>query len=797
MMIQSIEISNFRGVHNTKKFKLYGKTFILLSAPNGLGKTTLIDAIEWCLTGNIGRLKTAFDNRSTNSNERKQNMQGILKNKNATQTEEVSVVLLVTSNNISYQIKRTQKKDELDETLSSFWIDGKQVKNRSWADENIGRNFYNFHFCDVQKSIEMQSRKRKDLPDLFKDFITDYSRELCIADNLEIFVADTERYIDDLDKERVTGEEIDHKKKKLSKFVEAPEIVEYPSRQMFENEKQNIAALTEDELKQQQQQLFLCGYKRVQQQLDDIQQDTKLKKSIDILINLRDIIGKKKEKIEEAIKYNLHLGNQIIEDYEVKIRENSKIELTRNSIAEYSTKIIALGHSEFTKEKYNIVRKEIDEVEDKIKNLNEEIRILSKGNKILDAFSSMLAKQDSIKEYRRIKLEESKKVKCPVCGSYQFGDIREEELFEDVNEYMKQHSDMLTKKKEELEHRKKSVDSLYDKLVDSGKKAIEEAIKKDKDKMKKLNLLKNETIDYFDKVKKIQEEDAELFAIEKMVSEEYIKNLLKSMQNKTLADEIIVQMREEYKKVLDLLNYSMQEDETEDSTIQRVNSLAMNAPEIENYSFEVLTQKINSINSYLTNKEFLSIRKELDDSLLKNKSIEEQKKQYENVKIIAKERAGRIRYLVNQLMTEEYANVGPNLYKYYKKLSRINSINEIELCQDGEKLSIRDESGRNVVNILSNGQLSVFMLAYFFAGIATRSHDEKCKIYFIDDLTACMDDVNMLAFLDLMKYQLLERDGSIEQLFFASCDERICKLLHYKLEGCGIEYRELTEADFT
>ena len=70
------------------------------------------------------------------------------------------------------------------------------------------------------------------------------------------------------------------------------------------------------------------------------------------------------------------------------------------------------------------------------------------------------------------------------------------------------------------------------------------------------------------------------------------------------------------------------------------------------------------------------------------------------------------------------------------------------------------------------------------------------KVFFIDDLTACMDDVNMLAFLDLMKYLLLAKDGTMDQIFFASCDERICKLLHYKLSGCGVDFCEITEKSF-
>ena len=95
----------------------------------------------------------------------------------------------------------------------------------------------------------------------------------------------------------------------------------------------------------------------------------------------------------------------------------------------------------------------------------------------------------------------------------------------------------------------------------------------------------------------------------------------------------------------------------------------------------------------------------------------------------------------------------------------------------------------------SNGQISIFMPAYFFAGINARNTREKMKVYFIDDLTACMDDVNMLAFMDLLKYQMMSK-ASMEQLFFITCDDRISKLLKYKLSGRVSELCELLEADF-
>ena len=65
MMIRSVTMENFRYFsHKTIDFQ--NKPVILLSAANGVGKTTVADAIEWCLTGKIGRLKASYDTRSTN-----------------------------------------------------------------------------------------------------------------------------------------------------------------------------------------------------------------------------------------------------------------------------------------------------------------------------------------------------------------------------------------------------------------------------------------------------------------------------------------------------------------------------------------------------------------------------------------------------------------------------------------------------------------------------------------------------------------------------------------------------------
>ncbi|MBQ2450568.1 MAG: hypothetical protein II273_03215 [Lachnospiraceae bacterium] len=86
---------------------------------------------------------------------------------------------------------------------------------------------------------------------------------------------------------------------------------------------------------------------------------------------------------------------------------------------------------------------------------------------------------------------------------------------------------------------------------------------------------------------------------------------------------------------------------------------------------------------------------------------------------------------------------------------------------DGKKVALLNDKNSSLLNIFSDGQLSVFMLSYFLGNIFRLKDVEKMPIYFIDDITSCMDDINMLAFIDLLKYQLLDSGSAMKQIFFA------------------------------
>ena len=205
-MIRKIKMINFRGFRD-KVIDFNDKSVVLLSAANGVGKTTTIDAIEWCLTGNIGRLKTAFDTRSTNEVDRKMNNDGILKNRDAGVKEKISVVLWLDDGEKEIILCREQISDELNPGVSKVTIDENEEKAKKFIQEYVGDSFYNFHFCDVQKSFNVQSKKRKDMKDLFGEFITNYDETKQIAENLDVFAEDVDRYIDDKAKQKMRDEQ--------------------------------------------------------------------------------------------------------------------------------------------------------------------------------------------------------------------------------------------------------------------------------------------------------------------------------------------------------------------------------------------------------------------------------------------------------------------------------------------------------------------------------------------------------------------------------------------------------------
>lgn len=790
MIIQKIEIVNFRGFHEIK-INFEDKPVVLLVAANGIGKTTIIDAIEWCLTGDIKRLRDAFDSRSTNQDERKINTGGILKNKNAGAKDQVQVTLCLFDGQKELSLRRVQEKDELDPKSSTVTLDGDENVALEFIREYVGDSFYNFHFCDVQKTFNVQSKKRKDLKDLFSEFITNYDEQRMVAANLDLFVEDVERYILDKTGQKVAKELIEDREKQLARAREEARQVAYPPVVFYPDEKIEITELTKDELIAQKAEVKNCGYQIVTETLSKMLKNENLKTRKAILEELDVYWKTKPETVQRAVKVGLWKNTDAITNLKMKRRTLQTLSMKKDTIFQDGESVIALGIKGIEKSELDEEKQTITEKEKKVKGLDSDIKLLSSNNKILELLSSLSVKKQLVMEYRDHELEKKGYVRCPVCGSETFATMEASQILREADEYIRQNGEAVRTKEAEKTSLQEEINMLYQKIIDYIISAVEKEKEVLDSEIQSLTALKDEIYPYFDKLKRLQE-TGQVINVEELTSAK-INELLAITEQALLNKNVERTLAETYQRILKATGYAY-EEETVQQTYEKVKNLITTLHTVTNFSYDIFVSKINAIDSVLANQTLTDLMQKLEANYKKNQTLDGEIEELQKLKGIAHQRAQDIRTTVESLSKDEYEKVGPALTKFYNKLARLDLDDAIHIVQENEGLSIVDGKGKNIVNVLSNGQISVFMLAHFFAGINARNASEKMKVYFIDDLTACMDDVNMLAFMDLLKYQLSSK-ATMEQLFFSTCDERINKLLQYKLKGRDIDICEISEEE--
>ncbi|HAX53096.1 AAA family ATPase [Muricomes intestini] len=791
MIIRKIQMVNFRRFRD-KIIDFEDKSVVLLSAANGIGKTTTIDAIEWCLTGNIGRLKTAFDTRSTNGDERKMNTGGILKNRDAGAKAKVKVVLWLFDGEKERILCREQTKDELNPELSIIMIDENEEMAKAFIREYVGDSFYNFHFCDVQKSFNVQSKKRKDLKDFFNEFITNYDEQNQIAENLELFAKDVDRYIEDKTKQKVPQAVIENHENQLAKAREDAKQVSYPLTIFYPDEKTEIVGLDKDELTAQKAEVKNCGYQVAKEELYKLVENENLKSQQSVIKKIASYWETKGESIQRAVKAGFSKNTDAIIRLEAKLSKLKGLSLSKDTIFQDGESMSALEIDGFMKSSFDVDKKAIKEKEKNMKDLSDEIELLSQNNKMLKLLSSLSANKQVVIEHRDAVLKENGVARCPVCGSKSFSTMEEALILKEADEYIKQNGEVVKVKEVHKTSLQTEIEILYQKIINYTKSVVEKEKETLETEISGLKVLKDEIQPYFDAVKILQKLGQEI-NIEELTAEK-VGKLLAAVEGALLEEVKEQKVRDVYQQILTVLGYEF-ENETVQQTYAKVKNLITRSYEISDFSYDLFVSKINAIDSILANQTLYDLNQKLEEDNKKNQNLDAEIEELQKLKNSASQRAKDIKDVVEELSKDEYEKVGPALSKFYNKLARFNSSDGINIVQENEGISLVDDKGKNIVNILSNGQISVFMLAHFFAGINARNDREKMKVYFIDDLTACMDDVNMLAFMDLLKYQMTSK-ATMEQLFFITCDDRISKLLKYKLSGRGIELCELLEAAF-
>lgn len=791
MIISKVRMKNFRGFSD-KTIDFLNKPVVLLSASNGLGKTTTIDAIEWCLTGNIGRLKNAFDLRSPNSDDRKMNTDGILKNRDTDEDDLVEVALWLFDGEKEIELCRIQKKDELNPKNSKVVINGSEKEAARFINSYVGESFYNYHFCDVQKSFNVQSTKRGDLESLFSDFITDYTSKLQIATSIDVFAEDASRYIEDNEQLKVAPEIINTYETQLDKVKEKAKQIIYPNISFYEGEKTNITELTKEELKKQKVIIEKCGYLAAEISLRQLCENEELKNEITTINSITIFRADNKEELKQAKISGLFDDTDVISLVEEDIKKYKALSLNKDTIFSECESINLFKRNDSFYQDFIQNKKIILEKENSVTNISSEIDLLSSNNSFLKLLANFSANKQLVVEYRNNIRSKKGVVKCPICGSEAFSKLDDSLILSEADEYIRRNGELVKKKEIDKTILQSEIEELYKKVISEASSFVSKELGLLEEKKEKLKALKSKLNPYFDLVRKLQKVESKVFATE--LDDIKLDEFLLSVKARVLTDAQEKKEIELYQKTLDVLGYNYAND-TLPQTHAKVKGMLDTEYEVSNYSYDVFVSKINAIDSLLSNQEKFDLENKINEAKEKNKRLTDENEKLHKLHQTAIEKAQEIRSIVEELSKAEYENVGPALNKFYNKLIRVDNSDGIKIIHEKDGISLVDNKGKNIVNVLSNGQICVFMLAYFFAGINARNDKEKMKVFFIDDLTACMDDVNMLAFMDLLKYQM-DAKATMEQLFFVTCDNRISDLLKYKLAGRGIELCELMEEDF-
>lgn len=799
-VLQDITITNFRGF-SEKSFQFDDKPLVLLTAPNGRGKTSLLDAIEWCLTGDVRRLHQVYDERNpTKERSIQLNEETILKNKDHLR-EQTKVELNLSNDGQMYCIIRLQDKDTLNR-CSQVQVNGRSGNEAELLLNNLidAKNFYNYNVCDMQKTYDFLRVGRSEMKEKFAAFTSNHSDAEHVVENLGYYCDDIDKRINNEQKCQVPESTILIYRNTLKKYEKSPEILPYDSRLLYPSELTNIQEMSANQLNNQLRTLYQCAYAHVMTLLNELKNDSEARERKKDLEALNKELIKHNKEIKETIR-TCSRQHSVREKAEHELKNYQDINLGSSNIAGNSDELIKIGSKFFTEQYWEKSSNRIKGLKAQIEALSSEIETLIKGNKVIDALTAIVADKNGLIEYR---LEQrhanpSQPVLCPVCGSEKFNTVTDDEITKQAQNYQAQHKELIEKKKAEVSNLKEQQRKTVSEQQINAKKALKEATDAAQKQVDNLAYLNNVSNTYFSLLEKLQKIDNKAYAQEKMLSTDSVREAIENNNTFIQVEEHIIIIRNEIKRVLKLVQYSDNNELSQDALLENIRESAYGVPEDVAYDESLLRNKISSIRSRIQNIEYLDASKQLKKAEEKNTKSNQK---IENLKLLsskAKERSKEILDVLQTMNEKEYDNVGPFLYKIYCKLSRDVNISGINLkgAKGNGLLMLTDRDGKPIQNMLSDGQLSVLMLSYFFSNVFRFKDSGSFKIYFLDDITSTMDDINMLAFFDLIKYQLSSENSAIDQLFFTTCDSRIQNIFSYKMDQCGLEYKEIGAKEFS
>ncbi|WP_226530839.1 AAA family ATPase [Metabacillus niabensis] len=198
------------------------------------------------------------------------------------------------------------------------------------------------------------------------------------------------------------------------------------------------------------------------------------------------------------------------------------------------------------------------------------------------------------------------------------------------------------------------------------------------------------------------------------------------------------------------------------------------------YLDEVIEIKLND--NYLSKlqkyKEYKLEEKELNSSLEQIEKYEDSlKKLHENL-TEAQKKAVQNQLSNHPIITWIYESINP--HPFYNKLV-------ITTEENGTNFKNGDSSV-NLDQIFSSAQLNILALSIFL-GLGLSQEYSSIKQLFLDDPIQSMDDVNILAFIDVLR-AILDSNSKHKKIILSTHDDNFAKLLSIKMRNRSfVEYK--------
>ncbi|AIQ34700.1 hypothetical protein R50345_08795 [Paenibacillus sp. FSL R5-0345] len=821
-LMSKLSVKNFRGyenqVFNFFENKESKKGLILLGGPNGYGKTTVLDAFEWCLTGTVKRLEEEYESRS--KKDKSQTMQlGLLRN--GSSKEEVVVEIEGTYGEDAIYLKRVfngkNEKEGLSLAGSPFEVRmGNSLKIFSTIDDvvekEVSKYFYERHICSYEKNIKIYQKSREDIYNMFSYFFGGTDEIETILKNLEGYEdkKNGEKFIYEGVIKTVSNEleiikkssveklnlynelklKIDEHRKQGENKVDLESLFnKYPKEKIYQTEKNTkelFDLIVQNDIHKNQ-----LNDQKIN--LNKVFQIVRRQQVIDLIINYVDYL-KDKMKFEEFEK-EIYLTYKENIHYFQKISGKDKLAIEKQNVEYKNIQRIINSISSFSEQAVNQIQEQlvnpyfINEVElhqmiKELKNrITESLALESKLSVYKNndpVIQSLRAIVDHLNGFTMLSHEVDN---CPLCGSDERFSKENIELGIEAKNRLGNYDETRAK-----------LQGDYNALIELNRKQFDRLMLDFKKKLLGEIEIFNDNMNAFIVTEPIIVASKRFEIDVKNINLEEVNKLREQLKPNSIIEFEFLQTELQIIRLID----------DGDGNLNDIFSITNKDRFISKSEFDSSNtrDKLNMMESYISNYELLTTEVKnkigeiekapisLPDVLLRMKLLEQLENEVNN-DLIMKETQGKMKkaeteynvskdylhekeeklkelkkilsntkQLRKEFDDEIVKDISEPLQKIYKRLNRHTNIQAIDLTREGKT----NTKAKLNANMMSNDKVYVpnvlstgqisVVSLAIYLTIAMGQKENPFRCYFMDDPIQTMDDLNILSFVDLIRTEL-------------------------------------------